>query len=87
MVVCGLLDLTKDQVRAPMVVVEGLSRSTEDHDRGAKWVAYRDVESLQHSLLVGQDARRVEVYSREPQGLVAAGPRASGPDPSARDRR
>ena len=52
-------------MRAPIVVVEVLSRSTEDHDRGAKWVAYRDLESLQHYLLIAQDARRVEVYSRE----------------------
>jgi Uma2 family endonuclease len=64
-VVCGPIDLAEDQVRAPAVVVEVLSRSTEDHDRGAKWVAYRDLESLQHYLLIAQDARRVEVYSRE----------------------
>jgi Uma2 family endonuclease len=64
-VVCGPIDLAEDQVRAPTVVVEVLSRSTEDHDRGAKWVAYRDLESLQHYLLVAQEARRVEVYSRE----------------------
>jgi Uma2 family endonuclease len=64
-VVCGPIDLAEDQVRAPTVVVEVLSRSTEDHDRGAKWVAYRDVESLQHYLLIAHDARRVEVYSRE----------------------
>jgi Uma2 family endonuclease len=64
-VVCEPIDLAEDQVRAPTVVVEVLSRSTEDHDRGAKWVAYRDLESLQHYLLVAQEARRVEVYSRE----------------------
>lgn len=64
-VVCGPIDLAEDQVRTPTVVVEVLSRSTEDHDRGAKWVAYRDLESLQHYLLIAQDARRVEVYSRE----------------------
>jgi Uma2 family endonuclease len=64
-VVCGPIDLAEDQVRAPTMVVEVLSRSTEDHDRGAKWVAYREVESLQHYLLVAQDARRVEVYGRE----------------------
>ena len=34
-------------------------------DRGVKWVAYRDLESLQHYLLIAQDERRVEVYSRE----------------------
>ena len=64
-VVCGPIDLAQDQVRAPTVVVEVLSRSTEDHDRGAKWVAYRDLQSLQHYLLIAQEARRVEVYSRE----------------------
>ena len=46
-VVCGPIDFAEDQVRAPTVVVEVLSRSTEDHDRGAKWVAYRDLASLQ----------------------------------------
>ena len=64
-VVCGPIDLAEDQVRAPTVVVEVLSRSAEDHDRGAKWVAYRDLESLQHYLLIAQDERRVEVYNRE----------------------
>jgi Uma2 family endonuclease len=64
-VVCGPIDLAEDQVRVPTLVVEVLSRSTEDHDGGAKWVAYRDLESLRHYLLVAQDARRVEVYSRE----------------------
>jgi Uma2 family endonuclease len=65
LVVCGPVDFAEDQVRAPTLVVEVLSRSTEDHDRGAKWVAYRDLEPLRHYLLVAQDARRVEVYSRE----------------------
>jgi Uma2 family endonuclease len=64
-VVCGPIDLAEDQVRAPTVVVEVLSRSTEDHVRGAKWVAYRDLHSLQHYVLIAQDGRRVEVYSRE----------------------
>jgi Uma2 family endonuclease len=64
-VVCGPIDLAEDQVRAPTVVVEVLSRSTEDHDRGAKWVADRDLAALRHYVLVAQDVRRVEVYSRE----------------------
>jgi Uma2 family endonuclease len=57
--------MAEDQVRAPTVVVEVLSRSTEDHARGAKWVAYRDLEALRYYLLIAQDVRRVEVYSRE----------------------
>ena len=73
-------------MRAPSVVVEALSRSTEDHDRGAKWVAYRDLESLQHYVLIAQAERRVEVYSREAQSVVPAGRRPAGPGPSPRDR-
>jgi Uma2 family endonuclease len=46
-------------------VVEVLSRSTEDHDRGAKWVAYREIEALRHYVLIAQSDRRVEVYSRD----------------------
>jgi Uma2 family endonuclease len=85
-VVCGPIDLAEDQVRAPAVVVEVLSRSTEDHDRGAKWVDYRDLEALRHYVLVAQDVRRVEVYSREAKRWslqVLAPPRGDRP---ARDR-
>jgi Uma2 family endonuclease len=63
-VVCGPIDWAEDQVRQPTAVIEVLSRSTEDHDRGAKWVAYRAIEGLRHYVLVAQSARRVEVYSR-----------------------
>jgi Uma2 family endonuclease len=65
LVVCGPIDVAEDQIRQPAVVVEMLSRSTEDHDRGAKWVAYRDIEGLRHYLLIAQGRRRVEVYSRD----------------------
>lgn len=64
-VVCGPIDLAEDQVRQPAVVVEVLSRSTEDHDRGAKWVSYREIEGLRHYVLIAQGSRRVEVYSRD----------------------
>jgi Uma2 family endonuclease len=46
-------------------VIEVLSRSTEDHDRGAKWVAYREIEALRHYVLIAQSGRRVEVCSRD----------------------
>ena len=59
LVVCGPIDLAEDQIRQPAAVIEVLSRSTEDHDRGAKWVAYREIEAF------AQGRRRAEVYSRE----------------------
>jgi len=64
-VVCGPIDLADDQIRQPAVVIEVLSRSTEDHDRGAKWVAYREIEALRDYVLIAQGRRRVEVYSRD----------------------
>jgi Uma2 family endonuclease len=68
LVSCGPLDLAEDRIREPAVIAEVLSRSTADRDRGAKWVAYRDLPSLRHYLLVAQDRRRVEVYSRADEG-------------------
>ena len=37
---------------------ESPSRTTADRDRGAKWVGYQDIASLQHYLLIAQDQRR-----------------------------
>lgn len=64
-VVCGGLDLADDKVHEPVVLAEVLSRSTADRDRSAKWVAYRELPSLRHYMLVAQDRRRVEVFSRD----------------------
>jgi Uma2 family endonuclease len=64
-VVCGPIDLAEDQVRQPAVVIEVLSRSTEDYVRGAKWVACREIVGLRHYVLIAQAGRRVEVYSRD----------------------
>jgi Uma2 family endonuclease len=85
-VVCGPIDLAEDQVRAPTVVVEVLSRSAEDHDRGAKWVAYRDLESLQHYLLIAQDERARRGLQPRGQTVVPAGCGTNGRGRSARDR-
>jgi Uma2 family endonuclease len=63
-VTCSPLQPTDDQIREPVVVVEVLSRTTADHDRSAKWVGYQDIPSLQHYVLIAQDRRRVELFSR-----------------------
>jgi Uma2 family endonuclease len=51
-----------------VVIIEVLSRSTGDRDRGAKWVGYRALPSLRHDVLIAQDRRRVEVYTRSEEG-------------------
>jgi Uma2 family endonuclease len=68
MVLCSPLEPTADQVRDPAVVVEVLSRTTGDRDRGAKWIAYRELASLQHYVLINQSRRLVDVYSRDRAG-------------------
>lgn len=70
-VVCGdpeFLDSKSDVVKNPTVVVEVLSPSTEDYDRGKKATLYRLLPSLQEFLLVGQEPVFVEHNRRLPDG-------------------
>jgi Uma2 family endonuclease len=48
----------------PTALVEILSPSTEEYDRGEKREHYQHIESLTEYVLVAQDCRRVEVFSR-----------------------
>lgn len=48
----------------PSLHVEVLSDSTANDDRGAKFVAYRKLESLQDYLIVDIDNRSVECFRR-----------------------
>jgi Uma2 family endonuclease len=48
----------------PSVLVEVLSPSTEDYDRGEKLTHYKQLPSLQAVLLVAHDASRVTVVKR-----------------------
>ena len=63
-VTCVPVQPGDDQVRQPVVAIEVLSRTTADRDRSAKWVGYQDIPSLQHYILIAQEQRRVELFSR-----------------------
>lgn len=52
-------------VTNPVLLVEVLSPSTEDYDRGEKLSQYRQIPSLQVVLLVAHDARRITVVRRD----------------------
>ena len=70
-VVCGPVERDKKEPKAitnPLLVVEVLSESTESLDRGEKFRAYRQLESLREYVLVSQDKVLVEVFSRTPDG-------------------
>jgi Uma2 family endonuclease len=58
----------RSAVTEPRVIVEVLSPSTEQRDRGPKWDAYRRCASLREYVLVGTEYQRVEVYRRTEQG-------------------
>ncbi len=54
----------KQFLTQPTLIVEVLSDSTADYDRGGKFVSYRKLESLKEYLIVDIDARRVECFRR-----------------------
>ena len=53
----------------PLVVVEVLSPSTIDVDRGPKLDFYKSLPTVRHIALVYQDQMRVEHYRRSEQGF------------------
>jgi len=52
----------QDTITNPLLIIEVLSQSTRDYDRGDKFVAYRTMSSFQEYLLVDQYAFQVEHY-------------------------
>ena len=71
-VVCGepvLEDSHGDTLLNPTVVIEILSPSTERYDRGAKFQQYRALASLQTYILVSQESPRIEMYTRQSDGV------------------
>ena len=58
---------TPDYISHPILIVEVLSESTAAFDRGAKFAAYRKLESLQEYLLVDVAAQCVEIFRRNPE--------------------
>lgn len=72
-VVCGAIELDPSDpkqhtITNPIVLVEVLSPSTEDYDRGEKLGHYKLIASLQEVVLVAHDRKEVEVVRRENDG-------------------
>ncbi|MBN8443585.1 MAG: Uma2 family endonuclease [Thauera sp.] len=81
MVSCHPEDLAAERVlHHPRVIIEVLSDSTAAYDRGAKFAAYRLLESLQDYVLVDPDRRSLEIFRRLPSNdwLLATGDSARG---------
>jgi Uma2 family endonuclease len=68
MVLCGDIqhaDDRKDTVLNPILIVEVLSPSTRDYDRGQKFQHYRTLPSLHEYLTVAQEVPHVEHWIRQ----------------------
>ena len=69
MVVCGkpaFIDSYLDTVTNPIVLIEVLSESTKNYDRGQKFESYRAIPSLMEYMTVSQDKIHVEIHTRQP---------------------
>jgi Uma2 family endonuclease len=68
MVVCGEPQYAEDQMDTllnPVLIVEVLSESTRDYDRGRKFQHYRKLPSLIEYLMIEQDEPHVEHWTRQ----------------------
>ena len=72
MVVCGKPKIKKykslDNILNPVLIVEVLSSSTADYDKGAKFEQYRTIESFKEYILVSQDTKQITRYTKQKNG-------------------
>jgi Uma2 family endonuclease len=70
-VICGELETCsaqKDVVLNPLLIVEVLLPTTEGYDRGKKFELYRTIQSFREYLIVHQDQRHVDHFSKQDDG-------------------
>jgi Uma2 family endonuclease len=70
-VVCGRPEFEDDKLDAllnPLILVEVLSDSTADYDRGTKFTNYRTIASFRDYVLISTDKILVEHYTRKEDG-------------------
>lgn len=65
---------------APVLLIEVLSPSTAEYDRGRKFNQYKQLPSLQHYLLVSQTSWLVEWYRREANSIWSFTPLVEAED-------
>ena len=68
-IICGEIETTDDSfdtAKNPSVLIEILSKSTRDYDKGGKFTLYRDIETLKEYILVDTEKVCIEKFSRNP---------------------
>ena len=71
-IVCGkpaLSDDRFDTVLNPSVIIEVLSPSTENNDRGNKFFIYQQIESLKEYILINSTYTKVQVITKKEQAV------------------
>lgn len=64
-IVCGPLEIEHEDVLTnPTMLIEVLSSSTEQYDRGLKWDGYQLLASVTDYVLVSQDRAHLEHFGR-----------------------
>lgn len=64
----GISHYEEDTLVNPVLIIEILSDSTRNRDREDKWDDYRRVPSLKDYILVSQEKKKIEVFSRIESG-------------------
>ncbi len=67
MVICedmDPLDFEANAISHPVVIIEVLSKSTANYDRGEKFFLYGLIETLKEYILIDQEKMQVEIFSR-----------------------
>lgn len=67
-IVCGKAetsDVYTDNLTNPAVIIEILSKSTRNYDRGMKFAFYRSIKTLQEYILIDSISVGVEIYVRQ----------------------
>jgi Uma2 family endonuclease len=70
-------DQRQDIVMNPVLIIEVLSRSTQNHDRTEKFKYYRSIPEFQEYVLINQYQVEIEQYTKTTEGWLF---REYGPD-------
>ena len=67
-IICGkpqTTDIFRDNIINPSVIIEILSKSTKDYDRGSKFTLYRSINTLKEYILIDSTSISVEIFTRQ----------------------
>jgi Uma2 family endonuclease len=70
-IICGDFissDIDEDTVLQPTVIIEILSPSTKNYDRGEKFTLYRDIPVLKEYIMIDTAAIRIEAFRINDRG-------------------